>query len=268
MRIRRTAILLAVASVLSANVTHGFPVTDWLTTLEHRFLGGWKDSILSVLGDEVRQIQAMARRLSVFTNLAKYAVAAVDVPRWRVGGIAGALASTDAFMNALDAGDVSGAAYQNVARRRAPADDVLAGLDEDAADIDAALRSALATLDLADSAIIAATHQTGQIRRNRRSEEDAITALEQDVVDPSNEQSTTAILDKVSAAGLIRGRQQETRLQLLAALNEQLLVDSKRARDTDVAAMNMQLRRLVDGGAVAASLVAGSARDLRTWRQP
>ena len=71
MRIRRTAILLVLVSMLSATVAHGFAVTDWLTTLEHRVLGGWKDSMLSVLGDEVRQIQAMARRLSVFTNLAK-----------------------------------------------------------------------------------------------------------------------------------------------------------------------------------------------------
>lgn len=268
MCVRRTAILIVVVSMLSTTAARAFPVTDWLTTLEHRFLGGWKDSILSVLGDEVRQIQAMARRLSVFTNLAKYAVAATDVPRWRVGGIAGALASTDAFMNALDAGDVNGAAYENVARRRAGADDVLAGLDEDAAGIDAVLRSALATLDLADSAIIAGTHQTGQIRRNRRSEEDAITALEQDVIDPNDEQSTTAVLGKVSAAGLIRGRQQETRLQLLAALNEQLLVDAKRSRDTEVAAMNMQLRRLLDDRAVAAIFLAGSEQSFRTWRQP
>ncbi len=116
------------------------------------------------------------------------------------------------------------------------------------------LRSALATLDLADSVIIAGTHQTGRIRGNRRSEVNTITALESDVVDPSNEQSTTAVLDKVSAASLIRARQQETRMQLLTALTEQLLVDSKRDRDTDVAAMNMQLGRLVDGCAVAASL--------------
>ena len=77
-----------------------------------------------------------------------------------------------------------------------------------------------------------------------------------------------AVLDKVSAASLIRARQQETRMELLTALTEQLLVDSKRDRDTEAAAMNMQLGRLNRGRAVAASLLAGSADDFRSWRQP
>jgi len=88
------------------------------------------------------------------------------------------------------------------------------------------------------------------------------------VIDPNLGQSTTAVLDKVSAAGLIRARQQETRIQLLAALTEQLLVDAKRDRDTEAAAMNMQLSRLTRGRSVAASLLAGSADDFRSWRQP
>jgi hypothetical protein len=96
----------------------------------------------------------------------------------------------------------------------------------------------------------------------------AIAALESDVIDPDLEQSTTAVLDKVSAAGLIRARQQEARMELLTALTEQLLVDSKRDRDTEAAAMNMQLGRLTRGRAVAASVVVGSADAFRSWRQP
>lgn len=266
MPIRRTAALIVVISALTASSAGAFAVTDWLTTLEHRFLVGWKESILWVLGEEVRQIREMAQRLSLFTDLAKYAAA--DAPRWRTRRIDDPLRATEAYMNALNGGDPIGRGYDVVARRRAAAGDVLASLGEDEVDAEHAIRSALATLDLADSAIITGTHQTGQIRGNRRRELNAIAALEQDVTDPDTTQSTTAVLDKMSAAGLIRGRQQQRRLQLLAALNEQLLVDAKRSRDTDVAAMNMQLGRLLGGRAVAASLVAGSAQDFRTWRQP
>ena len=78
----------------------------------------------------------------------------------------------------------------------------------------------------------------------------------------------TAVLDKMGAASLIRARQQATRMELLAALTEQLLVDSKRDRDTEAAGMNMQLGRLNRGRSVAASLLAGSADDFRSWRQP
>ncbi len=49
------------------------------------------------------------------------------------------------------------------------------------------------------------------------------------------------MLDKISGAALIAARQRQARTQLLAAIVEQLLIDSKRARDTDAAAMNMQL---------------------------
>ena len=266
MRVRRFATLAVVIATLGGSAAGAFPVTDWLLEQEHRFLNGWKESILRVLNDEVIQINRMARRLSAFTNLAKYVAA--DTPLWRIGGIGDALATTDAYMSALSNGDAAGAAYAAAVRPRGVAADVLDGLGEDEVDADRALRSALATIDLADSAIIAGSDQTGRIRGNRRSEMAAIAALEQDVTDPSIEQSTTAVLDKISAAGVIRGRQQQARLQLLTALNEQLLVDSKRARDTDTAAMNMQLRRLLDGGAVARSLVAGSANDFRAWRQP
>jgi hypothetical protein len=266
MPMRRIAAFVLVTAALTASTAGAFPVHDWLTTLEHRILKGWQESIVGVLSDQVRQIQNMARRLSVFTDLRKYA--ADDVPRWRVGGISDGLASTDAYIRALSGGDANGTAYDGLARRRAAAGDVLAGLGEDEFNTDEVIWSELATLDLADSTIISGIHQTGQIRGNRRSERNAIAALEQDVVDPSNEQSTTAVLDKVSAASLIRARQQQARLQLLAALNEQLLVDAKRLRDTEVAAMNMHLRRLVDGRASAARFLAGAERDLRTWRQP
>ncbi len=134
------------------------------------------------------------------------------------------------------------------------------GKDDGAADN--ALRSALATIDIAASAIIVGTEQTGRIRANRHYEGDVVQALEDDVTDPSDAHSTTAVLDKVSAASLIRARQQETRVELLSALTEQLLVESKRERDTEAAAMNMQLGRLTRGRAVAASLRGGSRRGL------
>ena len=81
-------------------------------------------------------------------------------------------------------------------------------------------------------------------------------------------QSATAVLDKISGAGLIRARQQQARTQFLAAIVEQLLVDNKRSRDTEAAAMNMQLEQLRRGPGHAASFLRGAGDDLRTWRQP
>ena len=74
---------------------------------------------------------------------------------------------------------------------------------------------------------------------------------------------TTAVLDKLSGAVLLETRNRDARMQFLTAIVEQLLVDNKRARDTEAAVMNMQLGRLRDGRAAGASLVSGAADDLR-----
>ncbi len=96
----------------------------------------------------------------------------------------------------------------------------------------------------------------------------AIGDLERDVINPSNEHSTTAVLDKISGAALIGARQRQARLQLLAGLLEQLVVDSKRMRDAEVSAINMQLNTWRDQQAANEAFVAGSGDALRTWRQP
>ena len=131
-----------------------------------------------------------------------------------------------------------------------------------------AIVAELATLDAADSSIIAGTDQTGLLRYNGRKELAAIEALQDDALDPSLDQSATAVVDKISGAALIRAQQQQARMQFLAGIVEQLLIDNKRARDTEAATMNMQLERLRWGSAANRSLLAGCTDDLRAWRQP
>src|SRR5438132_920619 len=96
---------------------------------------------------------------------------------------------------------------RSAGRRREPLKDELANFGEDELAAEAAIRTELATLDAADSAIIIATDQAGQLRYNGRKELLAIDALERDALDPSETQSATAILDKISGAGLIGARQ-------------------------------------------------------------
>src|SRR5882672_4519705 len=265
MNLRRTAIIAAALCTLSASAG-AFEVFDPINTLEHSFLNGWRESIGAVLTQQLDRVRQMAKRLSAFTSLAKYV--APGAPLWQTRRIDDALAASDAFMDALNGGDPTGRGYAAIARARVRVGSVFAEFGEENVVAENALRAALATIDIADSVIMAGTDQTGRIRGNRRSEVNTIIALESDVSDGDQEQSTTGVLDKISASSLIRARQQETRLELLIALTEQLLVDSKRDRDTEAAAMNMQLGRLNRGRAVAASLLAGSADDFRSWRQP
>jgi hypothetical protein len=266
MYLRRTATLAAVFCALSVSAG-AVVVFDPLNTLEHTFLNGWREVIGVVLTQQLDRVGQMTTRLSAVTSLVKY-VAPGAPPRWRTRRINNALAASDAFMAALNGGDQTGKGFAAASRSRVGAASTLAEFGEENVVAENAVLAALATLDIADSVIMAGIDQTGRIRGNRRSERNTIAALESDVSDGDEEQSTTAVLDKISAASLIRARQQETRMELRTALTEQLLVDTKRDRDTEASAMNMQLGRLNRGRTVSGSLLAGSADDFRSWRQP
>ena len=263
-RIRTVVVGLVATLAIGLGSASAFVVTDPATTARNAITAVLKSRLLETLTEQHRRLRRMARRLSVHTNLEKYSLP--DPPRWRTHGSDEFLFS-NVYNEALIFGDREGAAYVAVSRRLAQVEDALGRVSPRAAD---AIRAQLATLNLTDATVIAGTHQTGQLRFNGRKKElPAIEALEADVIDPSQEQSATAVLDKISGAVLIGTRQKQARLQLLTGIVEQLLIENKRARDTETAVLNMQLARLRGyGDEGGASLLAGASYDLRSWRQP
>jgi hypothetical protein len=237
-------------------------VNDPAVTARNAITAIVKEYLLNVQREQHSELRRMATRLSMHTNLDKYALP--DPPRWRTHG--GEYLFAGPYNDALIFGDATGAAYVELTRRLLPAAEGMARLPTHARQ---SLLARLATIQLTDAAAIAATHDSGQLRLNgRRRELQAIDSLEGHVIDPSNEQSATAVLDKISGAVLIAARQRQARAQLLAGIVEQLLVEGKRARDSEAAAMNMRLMTWRDGRAANEAFVAGSADALITWRQP
>lgn len=266
----RSIVLVAVTlvGIGGAFASAQIVVSDPAITIKNAAIAALKNEVFDVLTNQATRLRKMAKRLSLATNLDKYAV--TDTPEWRIHWFIddGTFLYANPYNAALNYGDHAGSTFAEVARERITPGSELVGLGgEDTTAIDA-IASELATLDVADSTIIAGTDQTGQLRYNGRRELDAITALEADVVDPSPSQSATAVLEKISGAGLIRARQQQARLQFLTGIVEQLLIDNKRSRDTEAAVMNMQLGRLRDARAANTALLAGAGDDLRTWKQP
>ena len=262
----RQSLLVFVLVGLSGLVGHAqIVVYDPAVTFRNSVTATLKEYLLTVQRDQHSQLRRMAQRLSVFTNLGKYSV--LDPPRWRTH----AWEDNDAFLfstayhAALNYGDVDGSAYLEVSQPVLSAADAIGSLAPAAR---RTLTSQLATLDVATAAVIAATHDTGQLRYNGRRELLAIEGLDQDVTDGSLEQSATAVLDKISGAVLIGARQRQARTQLLSGVVEQLLVEGKRTRDTEASTMNMQLVTWRDGQAANGAFVAGSGDALRVWRQP
>lgn len=260
---RRIVIITVLVLGVSLPASAQFVVHDAAVTFRNTVTAMLKEWLLGIQRDQHSQLRRMAQRLSVHTNLVKYVVA--DPPRWRTHG-GEAFLFSQAYNDALIFGDATGAAYVDLVHPVLAATGALNRLGPAAR---RALASRLATVEVTDAAAIAATHDTGQLRFNGRKQElPAIDALEAQVIDPSNEQSATAVLDKISGAVLLGARQRQARVQLLAGVVEQLLADSKRERDAEATAVNMQIVTWRDAEAVNKAFRLGSGDALRTWRQP
>ena len=240
-------------------------VFDPAVTLRNTVTAAVKEYLVNLQQSERQQLRKMSRRLSLFTDLGKYKLP--EPPRWRIHifNDPDAVLFAGDYHAALNYGDASGNAYLGVAVPLLDAAGVLG--DESAAGLrDFAAR--LATINVADAAAISATNDTGHVRYNGRQEQAAIDQLDADVLDPSQEQSATAVVEKLSGAALIGARQRQAKAELLVGIVEQLLVDSKRSRDTEASLMNMQLTTWRSGRAANEAFVAEAGDALRTWRQP
>jgi hypothetical protein len=242
-------------------------VTDPAVTIRNALTAVLEEYVFNVQREQRRQIRRMARRLSLFTDLAKYVV--TDTPRWRIHNfqdVDAVLFARD-YHAALNYGDGSGTAYRGVTEPLLAADDEgVLGQVGDAAW--RALRTRLATVNIADAVAISATNDNGLLRYNGRREQGAIAALERQVIDPSDEQSATAVLEKLTGAELVGVRQRQARTQFLVDIVEQLLIDTKRARDAEATALNMQITSWRDGTVANDAFVTGTGDALSSWRQP
>ena len=261
-RIATAVLVVALVAAQNGSASAQFVVYDAATTARNTVTATLKEYLYQAQLQQHTKIREMARRLSALTNLRKYAL--TDVPRWRTHG--GDFSFAQSYNDALIFGDPTGAAFVELSQPLLAASGLISRLDPVARRL---VEARLATVNLADAAAIAGTHGTGQLRFfGRKNELPAIDALERDVIDPSSEQSTTAVLDKISGATVIGARQRQARIQLQTGIVEQLLVDSKRARDTDTAAIDMQLVTWRDRRAADEAFRAGAGDALRTWRQP
>jgi conjugal transfer/entry exclusion protein len=210
----------------------------------------------------VAQYETLLRMAQALGNMDRYRVSSVsisrhDPSRWTYGA---------PWLQGLNSGDLRGELYRQTTRPLASPGGIIERLPTTARK---ALEHAYATVEITDAVAEIAGNQVAQVRGYSGGLQSAIQALETDVVNPSSRyHELTSELDKIAAGALLARRQDTATNQLLSHVLEQLLARGKRARDTEAATMNMRLANLRDGRLVGASLIAGAASDLRTWRQP
>lgn len=204
-------------------------------------------------------ILLMARRLGAMDayRIPTIPITGHDPGRWTYGR---------SWIEALNTGDPRGDAYlRSVVPLQVPS--VMP--TRLTASARRALERAYATIEIADSVAQLGAHQIALSRGYHGRLQNAVEALESDVLNASQPyHEMTAVLDKISAGELLARRQDMAGNQLLSHALEQLLARGKRERDTEAATINMQLTTWRDGHAANEAFVAGSGDALRTWRQP
>ena len=210
----------------------------------------------------IAQYETIVRMSQGLGTLDRYRISTIgitghDPARWPYGA---------PWLQGMNSGDARGTLYFQTARPLERPGALLAQLPPAARK---AVENAYATIEITDSVAQIGGHQVALIRGYSGVLQEATQALEADVMDPrSRFHEMTAVLDKVAASELLGRRQDMATNQLLSHALEQLLIRSKRERDTEAAAMNMRLQGMRTGRAAGASLIQGAADDLRTWRQP
>jgi hypothetical protein len=202
----------------------------------------------------IRMAQGLGRMDSYRTP--PFALTRHDPGRWTYGR---------QWIAGLNSGDATGAAYLATALPLA-APNVPPR-------VSAAARRAFerqyATAEITDSVAMMGGHQVGLMRGYYTQMQEAVQALERDVLNSSSSyHELTAILDKVAAGELLGRRQDMATNQLLSHALEQLLARSKRQRDTEASMLNMQIITWRDGDAANKAFRAGAGAALSSWRQP
>ena len=170
------------------------------------------------------------------------------------------------WLQGLNNGDATGADYLATARRL---ERPVSTLHQLPAAARRAVEQAYATIEITDSVAQMGGHQVALVRGYSGRTQQAINALQGDVLNGlARYHELTAILDKVAVGELIGRRQDMATNQLLSHALEQLLARGKRQRDTEAATMNMRLFGMRDSRVAGTSVIRGVADDLRTWRQP
>lgn len=251
---------LSLALSLSASAAHAqMAVIDPANLQQTVLIAQRTQRILEEMEGQYRTIMRMSRGLG-------------DMEGFRIPSISGARHDPRRWpyaadwLSGLNSGDPTGTAYASATvaldRLSAPPPNITARARR-------TFNSQLATMEIADSVAMMASHQVGAIRQYNGRVQQAIHELEEVVMDKLPRfHEITAILDKVAAGELIGRRQDMAANQLLSHAVEQLLARGKRLRDAEATTMNMQLMAWRDGRRANAAMVAGSSEALRTWRQP
>jgi type IV secretion system protein TrbJ len=131
------------------------------------------------------------------------------------------------------------------------------------------VKASYATVELTDSANVYGLQTIGDLRGHADDLDRAIANLENDSLsgDP-NMNTEIAVLNKINAANMLTVRNTQNANRLLVALAEEKIVEAKRQRDAEAAAIEQHARFLSEGRQALTEQGAGASQAMLSWRMP
>jgi hypothetical protein len=169
-----------------------------------------------------------------------------------------------ALLAALNAGDVTGAAYRGAINPLDLPTDIVGRMPSD---MQRRLGTRYSTIELSDSMARLAVDQTGSARADGPFTLQAVRNVEHDAVNPDDAFHTqTALLEKIDSALAIELRLSEQTNQFQLSALEQSILDNKRKRDAEATLMNATIRQWRYGKAYGDDLFSHTAANIDNWR--
>jgi len=223
----------------------------------------WYEALLQFIQmiEQFRLMLRQAQRLPV-NMLDRYHGHSVD---WLLHDLTGGLQYAQGILNALNAGDPSGAAYKQIVAPLDVPTDVVSRMP---ANLQRRLTTTYAGIELADNVSQFVVNQLGATRVEAPHNLQVAKSMEQDAGSPSDDfQTQTAILNKINAATVLGLRMQDQMNASLVSTLEQLLVANRRQRDAEAVLMNATIYQWRFGQAYGDDLFRNTAAALDGWRQ-
>jgi hypothetical protein len=252
------ALVLSGGAISQAQIICSIPCPTWDFTaiLRTSAINGIKGAINELLQQQAERLYKMAWRLQQFIPLGGHVIHQDNRPEWRIFDyFSGAVIYANPYHRSLSYGDRSGDGFEAISAARpnhVESFDVLRNMTSEAGD---EIIKRLALLDAQDSSIVRSTDEVGLIRYGGRTNQAAIDKLQYDITRDDNEESATAVLDKISIARYLHLRDQQRRVQLTNAEVELEFVENMAQREGAAASINRFIRQRRDAGRTANALV-------------
>jgi 23S rRNA maturation mini-RNase III len=212
--------------------------------------------------NQYEHLKRMAKRVPV-DMVARYKAPATP---WLTSSAANTYGTTDPWTSGINTGVDARTGYAGAVQRLDAYGEALGNVPSDQ---QARIKTDYATVELTDGANVAAIETIGRMRSDAHAVETAIAGLETDTLSADPDMNTEiAVLNKINVANVMAIRSAQDTNKLLVALAEEQVIDAKRKRDAEAAAINQDIRFRREGKAVLSGQVADASAAIRSWRLP